>query len=79
METSLLNLVMQLSTAERAALAKHLLDSLENETPDASALESWSREIAARIESIKQGDYSARDWRESIKESQRILAEEFPE
>lgn len=79
MEARLLEMIMSLSTAERAALARHLLDSLEEECVETNVVKSWNREIAARIQSIKRGEYSARDGRESIAESHRILDQEFPE
>jgi putative addiction module component (TIGR02574 family) len=66
-----LNLALQLSEEERKTLAVELLESLE--APEPGYEEAWRAEIAARLQSIEQGNVVARDWREALDDIRRSL------
>ena len=61
-----LNRAMELPEPDRAALARHLLASLEPEDFDPDDEAVWAKEIEARLDAIERGDFVASDWRESI-------------
>jgi putative addiction module component (TIGR02574 family) len=54
---------LQLSAAEREALAGQLFDSLEAEDPEAEA--AWQEEIARRIDELDNGDVKPIPWAEA--------------
>jgi putative addiction module component (TIGR02574 family) len=59
----LLGEALQLSAAEREALAGQLFDSLEREDPDAEAV--WQAEIEQRITELDQGKVAPIPWTEA--------------
>jgi hypothetical protein len=74
--TDILDHALQLSAAERAKLTHELLLSLEPEDFDEDWEAAWTTELEARLARIERGEITARDWRESLAEARRILAEE---
>lgn len=63
-EARILREAMDLSPAARAALAGHLLESLEG-SPDPDAEAAWSVEIARRLQAIDAGDTQLQPWAEA--------------
>ena len=59
--------VMQLSQTDRALLARDLLLSLEDGDFDDDAQAAWAREIEARSAVVAAGEYTAKEWRDSIR------------
>jgi len=59
----LLDEALQLSPAEREALAGQLFDSLETDDPDAEA--AWQAEIERRINELDQGKVKPIPWTEA--------------
>ena len=64
---------MSLPEAERVALARQLLLSLEAETA-ADADDAWALEIGARLAAIAEGRFHAKDWREALTEIRQKLS-----
>jgi putative addiction module component (TIGR02574 family) len=64
---------LRLPEAERAALAKQLLLSLEPETT-ADSGDAWVLEIEARLAEIAEGRFQAKDWREAVAEIRQKLS-----
>jgi putative addiction module component (TIGR02574 family) len=62
-----------LSPSDRAALAHHLLLSLEAEPPDPEWEESWAEEIERRSNDFHSGKATLVDWRESIERIRQSL------
>jgi putative addiction module component (TIGR02574 family) len=69
----LLSQALSLPEAERAALARQLLLSLEAETA-ADADDAWALEIEARLAAIAEGRFQAKDWREALAEIRQKLS-----
>ena len=59
----LLDEALQLTTAEREALAGQLFDSLETDDPDAEA--AWEAEIEKRINEMDRGKVKPIPWTEA--------------
>jgi putative addiction module component (TIGR02574 family) len=59
---------------ERAALAKQLLLSLEDDACDADNDAAWAVEIDARLDAIEQGRHQTCDWREALTEIRAKLS-----
>lgn len=59
----LLEEALQLSPAEREALAGQLFDSLETDNPDAEA--AWQTEVEKRIQEMDQGQVKPIPWDEA--------------
>jgi len=72
----LLSQALGLPEAERAALARQLLLSLEGETA-ADDDQAWALEIEARLAAIAEGRFQAKDWRESLAEIRQKLSAEI--
>jgi putative addiction module component (TIGR02574 family) len=60
-----LDLALELSAAERAALAHDLLASLDGPA-DADAAEAWEAEIARRLEQVERGGAKTVDADEAL-------------
>ncbi len=58
---------MQLSQTDRALLARDLLLSLEDDDFDDDAQTVWAREIEAPSAAVAAGEYTAKEWRDSIR------------
>ncbi len=65
--------VLKLSTAERAALARDLLVSLDDVETDSDSDQQWADEILARSDAYQRGELTARDWRESVDRVRQAL------
>ena len=61
-----LDLALELSAAERAALAHHLLASLDG-PPDAHTGQALEAEIARRLEELERGDARTVDAEEALR------------
>jgi putative addiction module component (TIGR02574 family) len=59
-------LALQLPLAERALLARDLIESLEPEEIDADVEAAWLDEIESRAEALDRGDATAHDWKSSL-------------
>lgn len=59
----LLDTALRLSPAERAELADHLIDSLD-QTTENDVQEAWSQEIARRLAELDRGDVKTVPWSE---------------
>lgn len=73
--SELLNLVLQLPTKERAAIAHELLHSLDPDTDEGVAA-AWEKEIDARLQKIAAGKHKTHDWRAAIDEIRQELRKE---
>jgi putative addiction module component (TIGR02574 family) len=71
--SDLLKRALALSADERAALANTLLDSLE--TRDESVQEAWDREVARRMEDLKQGKALTVPWEQLHRELLALVNE----
>lgn len=78
MERTLLQQVLELPDAERAAMALELIRSLSPvdsvETDDQSIRAAWSEEIEARIDSIVKGKVTLVDWETAMEEDRLKVA-----
>jgi putative addiction module component (TIGR02574 family) len=70
--SEILKKALALPSEARAALAGSLLESLDD-TVDASVEESWSREIAHRIEELDSGKVKPIPWAEARRQISAIL------
>lgn len=64
---------LKLSRSERAELAERLALKVEDEGVDPEILEEWRTEIARRLTAFRNGEDSARDWRDVLKDIQTDL------
>ena len=64
-QTALPDEALQLTTAEREALAGRLFDSLETDDPDAEA--AWDAEIEKRINEMDRGKVEPIPWTEATR------------
>jgi putative addiction module component (TIGR02574 family) len=71
----LLSRALTLPEAERATLARQLLLSLEPDDFDADAEAAWVAELKARLARVKQGRFTARDWREAVADIRQSLSD----
>ena len=71
----LMNSAMQLPQAQRAALARRLLLSLEPDDFDADSADAWEAEIEARLAKVESGKFKAHDWRDALAQIRQKLAE----
>ena len=60
----LLERALKLPPEARAALAGHLIDSLD-ETVDEGAEEAWATEVAQRLEGLREGRVELIPWSEA--------------
>jgi putative addiction module component (TIGR02574 family) len=74
----LLDRALALPEAERAALASRLLESLGSQDADPEAEQLWAAELEARLDSVAEGCFAARDWREAIADIRRRLPTKDP-
>lgn len=74
----LLHRALELPEPDRATLARRLLLSLEPEDFDDDSEAAWATEIAARLDRVENGQFTARDWREVIADLQKALSEGKP-
>jgi putative addiction module component (TIGR02574 family) len=72
---TVLNQALQLSREEREALVEELLRSIDSESPDSDWEAAWSAELNARLDRADRGKSTAKDWRQSIADSRRVLEE----
>jgi putative addiction module component (TIGR02574 family) len=68
--------VLALPPADRAELAKRLIESLDVGQPDPGAGEAWANEIEERIAAYQRGEINAKPWKEAIAEIRKSLAED---
>ena len=59
-------LVLGLPLADRAFLARELIDSLETDDPEAGHEAAWLEEIEARSEAVDRGEVQPDDWQTSL-------------
>jgi putative addiction module component (TIGR02574 family) len=71
----LVTLALELPEADRAALARRLLLSLEPEDFDADSETTWAAELEVRLAKVEQGPFAARDWREALADIRQSLAQ----
>jgi len=71
-------IALQLSQADRAALAHQLLLSLEPGDTDSDWESAWAAEIDARIARFEAGTTGASDWSEALDSMRRALRREEP-
>lgn len=75
---SLLEHALDLPQSDRASLALELIRSLEPtdtaEVNEQSIRAAWSKEIAARIDSIVKGECVPVDWETAMEEDRRKVA-----
>ena len=64
---------LNLSTEDRASLARDLILSLDASEP-ADAAQTWAEEIEARAEAFERGECEAVDWRDSLARVRQTLA-----
>jgi putative addiction module component (TIGR02574 family) len=74
----ILERAMELPIPERAALAHHLLLSLEAEDFDEDSEAAWAAEVEARLAAVAQGQFTASPWREAVARIRQSLADERP-
>ncbi|HJS07399.1 MAG TPA: addiction module protein [Pirellulales bacterium] len=68
--------VLALSLADRAELAKRLIESLNAGEPDPGAEAAWAEEIEARIAAYQRGELKATPWKEAIAEIRKSFAKD---
>jgi hypothetical protein len=66
---------LELPATQRAELAHQLLLTLEPDDDNDLADEAWVDEMAARLKVVKQGNYQAYDWEETIRRMRQSLAD----
>jgi len=66
---------LALPPKERASLARELILSLENGDFDSDVDQAWGNEAQRRSGAYAQGEDTAVDWRESVAQIRRSLAE----
>ncbi len=72
-DAELIDRVLLLPLADRAALLRIILLSLEASGFDAEAASAWDTEIEARMIRFERGESRLLDWRESIRSARRNL------
>jgi putative addiction module component (TIGR02574 family) len=64
---------LQLSAAERALLARDLLESLETSESPEVVEAAWTEEIETRAEAYERGQMAADDWQTSLDRARERL------
>ncbi len=61
---SVLREALTLPESERAEIAGALLESLENQQPEADVEMAWRQEVAARVAALDAGEVETTPWEE---------------
>lgn len=73
--SDIFSMALALPSKDRAALARELIQSLDEEPPDADWETAWVEELDRRIANIEAGNVQTRDWRVVIASIDKKLQE----
>jgi putative addiction module component (TIGR02574 family) len=65
---------LELSTTDRAGLARDLILSLEESSDYVGSDTEWPNEIEERAKTVASGEFTAFDWQESVDRIRAALA-----
>ncbi len=76
--TELINKALEMSSQDRAEMARQLILSLEPADTAADANEAWESEIERRLAKADRGETKLVDYRESVERARRSIRKDDP-
>jgi putative addiction module component (TIGR02574 family) len=72
-ETDLVCRAMNLSSVDRAELARQLILSLDPPTDDGAATDAWEAELERRLSAYDRGESTPIEWRDALERARASL------